>query len=684
MTTLSLSRLRTIAAVTAAAVLALSIAGAVVSNEAEERLADERVGVPRHGDAVVYEVDGADAAGPTRVAFVWNGTTQIPWNDDLIVVDALDLASEWSNATYLFAGAATEAVASIGTRSSGGSGASTVTTPVGSTSHSSSHEEHGVEYMTGQGAADALCFARAGWQGERLAALDGAPGARFCRGLGNATLRAAGWDRVADLDAARFETKMFNVTFSLWLAPGLAYPVRAVYETDDGNYRSSRTLVGYEGGDGSLVPATPAAPPLAAPAAALGANDPETMGAGMPGYTLGAAVRAIDSDTRLSRYPAWRAAHPDAQLMKAWLLRYPDSLCPQAASGRFVEQWQLQFAAGDGTAIGLLSERRQTCLGTPALPDALAPATSALVSNSEGEVERGLPPPPAASPQAVRFAYLASLLGPDSAVETYGFLSFPVPQLGAWVGGEAFVQTRPEEGEPSSIYADRATGAVSFRGWWRNVRAETTGTGVFALVHPPPPPGASAPVVASTTAATIPDGVYFTTGGLSALVLLAALAGGRLPAAAVLAYTRLTRGDVLANPARAAILAAAKASPGLSFADARSAAGLSHGGAAYHLSVLVRAGHLARLESGGFTRYFVAGSADFVRFAEEAVLLTGGAEARVLAAARGAPGSTAADLARALGVSRVAVHYTLRRLEGRGLVERRREGARVLVVARGP
>lgn len=184
------------------------------------------------------------------------------------------------------------------------------------------------------------------------------------------------------------------------------------------------------------------------------------------------------------------------------------------------------------------------------------------------------------------------------------------------------------------------------------------------------PPTARPTVLARATAPLAPA-------SRDALVLAAAVAAGVLVLVGAALYHRITRNDALENENRQRILDLIRENPGIRAGTLASRLGLSHPTVAEHLRMLGRF-RMVEAAGEGQKRYFVAGAM--------------GPEEKRVAGASSSPVAQAlvAHLAQhgaadfgamcdALGIGRSTASVTLRRLEARGVVSRRREGARVVV-----
>lgn len=137
-------------------------------------------------------------------------------------------------------------------------------------------------------------------------------------------------------------------------------------------------------------------------------------------------------------------------------------------------------------------------------------------------------------------------------------------------------------------------------------------------------------------------------------------------------YSRLTKGDVASHPARAALLAAIRETPGVTTADLARRTGLAEGTLGHHLRTLERAGFVKSLLSGRDRLWFEAGVA---RPAPGDLALLDPSRRGILDHANREPGLTQTDLARLTGLALPTVHHHVRALADVGLVEVRRDGA---------
>lgn len=140
-----------------------------------------------------------------------------------------------------------------------------------------------------------------------------------------------------------------------------------------------------------------------------------------------------------------------------------------------------------------------------------------------------------------------------------------------------------------------------------------------------------------------------------------AIAPRRWPLAFAGLYARLARSRLLEHPTRARIRELVEGEPGLTHNEIGRRLELERGTLEHHLAKLVKNGLLVAVPDGQLRRHYAPGSAQpATRAALDARILTH-------VRARGAP-TPASEVASALGVSRQAMHYHLRRMVREGSV----------------
>lgn len=151
-------------------------------------------------------------------------------------------------------------------------------------------------------------------------------------------------------------------------------------------------------------------------------------------------------------------------------------------------------------------------------------------------------------------------------------------------------------------------------------------------------------------------------------------------AIAVALYHRLTRKDVLAQEARARILAVVQGSAGLTASKIAAAAAVYRTTAEYHLKVLVTSGLIVEKRMGNRSRYFAPGAAPAESPLDFAAPV--GRDLANLVAAN--PGLTMGEAAAALGVGPMTVTYHAKRLSERSFLTIVVEGSKRRLFAAKP
>lgn len=236
---------------------------------------------------------------------------------------------------------------------------------------------------------------------------------------------------------------------------------------------------------------------------------------------------------------------------------------------------------------------------------------------------------------------------------------------------------------PLTLEADADTAEGTRRAEVRLPGAEPASFAVTVTAALPPAqevasaeaPGPAAPdgmpPVGAATAAALAAGI----GGAAALVGWVHRRWPALLAAPFVAlYTRLAPSAVLRQPTRERIHRLVRERPGISFGDIRSALGLAAGMLTHHARVLEDARILFSVQDGQTRRFYPAEAGR--------VAPTPPLDERALQALRERGPMSASELARALGVSRQALHYHLKRMlhEGSLVAQTEASGGRELVV----
>jgi len=131
-------------------------------------------------------------------------------------------------------------------------------------------------------------------------------------------------------------------------------------------------------------------------------------------------------------------------------------------------------------------------------------------------------------------------------------------------------------------------------------------------------------------------------------------------------YTRLKTSSMLAHPTRKRILDAIRSHPGIHLAELRSQLGIPRRVVAHHVEKLAQARFVFTTADGIQRRAYPIGHAS----AQDVAPL----EERIVALLKDQGPLRAADVARALSVSRQALHYHVKRLEQQGRIHVERRG----------
>lgn len=186
------------------------------------------------------------------------------------------------------------------------------------------------------------------------------------------------------------------------------------------------------------------------------------------------------------------------------------------------------------------------------------------------------------------------------------------------------------------------------------------------VVEPPPPVEAAFRAQVTEDADDASYILAVALAGLGALALAVGYASRRWPWLFAPLYTRLPPSRVLDHPTRAAMMERVRERPGLTMGELQRDLGLANGALAYHVRRLVRAGLLRIATDGQARRLHPSGTGR--------VLSVAPLQERLLALLDERGPTSASEAALALDASRQALHYHIRRLEARGLIDARKEG----------
>lgn len=525
------------------------------------------------------------------------------------------------------------------------------------------------------------CLATGAWQGLSARELVGKPWAALCqqpwgRPDGEGVVSAVRAEAFQGRDAMRVEVRTVErLWIAYWFAPGEAYPLAAdscaaeSFCTPD-TAAAALVRTTFVPGEGGPALADPSGAAQRA-ASDYGEVTPEgPAGADIGPYPLHEALQVLASDAKLAQLREWRDAHPDAVLVEARATFRTASGGPVPGSPPGVDQrWDLAWIARDLSSRGASTTKNAGCVPAQGPVGTLV---APCYANSLRTVSVDAGYPATAGRQvrldaAVRDAQTDDPAGSSLADVRWSREGTPgrTPVLD--------VTTRGPNGETAHRVSYNVTSGARL--------STALPESVVPVAHEPAPreaPGGSriASVEAKALAGSMLRAavVPFALAGSS--ILAALFVAPRAPAFVVALYSRLSKRDVVEHPRRAAMLARLRERPGLGTSELALALHASEGATRHHLDVLVRAGLLTRLDVASGPRWFVAGSVERGRQAREAVLAADGAEARALRLIEHAPGIHAAQLARELGVTRPAAHFTLKRLRVKGLVREAKEGAR--------
>ncbi|MHB8605896.1 MAG: winged helix-turn-helix transcriptional regulator [Thermoplasmatota archaeon] len=680
-------------------VAALLLPAALSVEDGSGAPAAASVGMPHVGDVGRYamRLSGAGYAADGSLFFRWeNATTE---NDAFGIMGPVDRAQVWVAFGHPADGATTRPAP-------GPASGPTQVLPMtlgfkpGSTSPSTLRtSEFGASLAQGPGVSSAnqtdpsrgytlqfdpttpnpfTCFLRAPVQGIAYDALALRTIGDFCPGAWGATADArvapahetvAGYDALhIHLDGA--PANGAPETADLWYGGALPYPLRATFA--QGGSTLDLTLTNESLGSTALLagpaPPVPALRPdgeFAAPADPT-AGPAEGQLAALP-FPLADAIAHARSDPRGKSTQDFLASHAEARLVAA-------SLAP-LASPESGWAWQIAWATPGGesqaTEVDRLDGVSPSGLTTVALPQPSYDVKDAKPVASPRFDAATLPKEFLTFGDAAKLFVDTFHTAPADRVE---FALFPHATftlanaddrlvLEAGTGAVKSESVGPTRTTASALpVVSHALGSGSTRG--------ASLTYIPAL-----PPGAARVGGVSVASAT-------------ALTLLVYYFGAHLVAlaarfAALPLFTRLPRGEALANDTRRRVYEAIEADPGIHTNLLRARTGCGNGALLYHLEVLTRERLVARVELGRFTRYFVSGAYSPGEMRTRALLLAGSGQ-RVFDLVREHPGIRLKELAGLAGLSVPSTHRALARLEAAGIIARERDGRDVTLVAREP
>lgn len=485
-----------------------------------------------------------------------------------------------------------------------------------------------------------------------------------------------------------------NASIELVTSPHLSMPVeqRTAWTevTHDGAERHVRAveLTGWAQGDGPLPDADPLPMGPRVPIVPWTEDGPREDWD--PGLTFAEARDAIAATDTAKRF---HAAHPEATLnMAIHLDRHADDrstpatsaanlgkcespaaehLRPLAGTGPEEAGWAL-FYSGDTEDLYGLADRVQDPEAVGLLDDQPPEQAQASRFDSPGLVPGLELPTTGPAMHALReHLDMADRLGaqgdPYVAVlppSGQGTVDAPdeMPLDGA-VG-----RLRCTLDPATNTYSSQHTGVVFRQGEAAGVytlEIEAVGEDGLGLTGLSPPPGSDA------DGGGLADGMAIGGLALAATGALGWAATRVLPSL----YTRLTRRELLEHPVREAVYDGVDASPGVSLSELADGIDRHRSTVEYHVRRLDEAGLIEKVVTTSGAVCFPAEHP----LADHADVLAKGQAREMIAAVRQTPGGTLTSYADRLDVSKGYVSRLAKDLEAAGLIERHREGRRLLI-----
>lgn len=684
--------------------------------------ADEpgEVGMPRIGDRVRYEVTHATADGEHEgsFAFTWDGTARRtgPVGETRSVAVAegvvrLDDAPRHRPFELTYRAGAVEPMTVSGNLNWSSSW------EMASTVRSETSVEGGYRAFHGRSIVEQPlqrpllhCTVRAGWQGRSLDGLEGAGLAEVCPAAAEPAdrpgrLAALGVEEIGGLEAHRFEAALPDDpdgdawadggSVTVWLADGIAYPLRSEIATPEGTIRLD--LAGIERGDRAIPAPEPdrRAMPDERPGVRFEEPGPWGVVEGDPSvfaFAPSEAIASIRADPRLDGFDTYREEHPAARVVAYGYYEGPLYSWAFGADGAQTRVWWFVWSSPSGDGYEVASVRPTGVRAGPA--SATLPASEEV--NDAEPVD--LPP-------------LDRAKLPDRAVRLSDVLE-------AWRGSP--LSERPVNNivRPSSVYLFGAEDVAA----WRPYRDVAVGHFDFGRVSLGDLPettvrsriNLSGMIVELESGRTVsqlnmdlrqavdnpaypddedadratPEGDAVPADGIEGIAAPAAGAGALLVALAVLyklvqrgvvtlpLLSRIGRDEILDNPTRREVYEAIADEPGIHVNELLRTVDCGDGTLRYHLGVLVDQGFVTRIEQGGYTRFFLAGEYGYDEMRRLAVLRNGSLD-EIYETIRRSPGLSQSGVAERCGLTEPAIHRAVETLVEHGLVERERQGRSV-------
>lgn len=482
---------------------------------------------------------------------------------------------------------------------------------------------------------------------------------------------------IGDMDAWGFSHDVFG---EAWFASGLSVPVR--WDGPSGEYRLER----FAWGDGAWSwgvqgeRGIPWGPVDVAPLQPWG---PDDAGLDHP-YPLSRAYRDAIGDPSFGELQEYLDDHPDAEVVAGLMQQF---------RGEGHGDWVSTFAISDGdrmfawAAVHRVDEKATTLVGG-ALGRTTDLHSQVAYTAQEYEHPRGLPLPderPAVLPTAASvLARDEQAHGPDAAHPSWGFQAVCVggcDEVRWWVFGGT-IET--DQDYPQTYAATLAplgpvhqTAHLAF--------ADDLGRTLMLA-------DADAVLMTSVDAATTQpqearlDGsppaearLAYGLSGLAVLVAAITAAASKLKGGLVGLFSRLMPSQVEQHPARAKIMEAVRAQPGIHMNEVGRITGLRGGNLDHHVRYLERSERLKLRSMGGYTCLFPPDVGRAV--VEAAPALRHPTARQVMSQIEGRPGVTAKEVAEALRVAPSTVAHHVQRLRDCGVIEARRDGRTVRLAA---
>lgn len=517
------------------------------------------------------------------------------------------------------------------------------------------------------------------------------------------TYQSMGVETIAGRSAVRYDS-LNRSGVSVWLAPGISYPIRMEWPNTDEVGALRLDLAVYEPGAKPLVTEDILADRDPAPALQFAPRKPwGPDDTGVPDvFPASMAYKAAQASTSWPDLKEFLAAHPDAYAVFAQPTFIQDGDATE-------HSWAFVLADG-ADAFGFEVTRRYDPLVLPTGQTVPRAPEDSFGDYEPWFFDDALPAKDAVPDQ------LATVLSQRARWEAY----VPASDLADGARGWTF-QIECAGGACEEATVSYGAGQPEYRGVRDTSRLTPYGPNTGSMSQSMTNDGHAIFMRADGTVTDIMDAeATFTTsgnfgrtsGGAPSLPpprdidtkgnitsvagvlgspqattgagLIALLASGfyylwpALKSGGVMGLFSRLRGDrLLEHPARSRLVDIVEAHPGIHFQELVRQADKGRGATAHHLGALVDKGLLLRRDVGGYACYFPPTTTRTQLAAAGAVKADGAR--RILAAVAAQPGQPAGEVARHAGVDASTVTHHVRRLEAAGLVSSRKEGRTVLL-----